>query len=599
MPQPIALTFTNLTRLANAGDGNIVVKNGGFKSTGKLGAFFTAKAAHRAAAETLLQGVRQRYGDAVADALAPDLRSVREQGKPLSARTARDALAKAADMAQGLVRVNTDMARHFIMGNAGPGDTRNLEAAFREFCAARGLDPAAHQELKTAFGEAVAESAASSTTVLSFAELSESVRTASLPGMKRELSILAAGRFMADADPEHGVDAATDACAARLGLDAGQKESLRALVGMSVPYAAENATEEYDAQYLFNAVSSGSLPGMDNFAYGCGKLAITGSGAQESVKRDTMAWATPATMADIAMLEVQLRQGGGAALNALATQRLPDIRRIQPEGLPGRDALWQGCFNEAMPEALRNIPPRQFNSAMFDRLARIFQETVPDNPAAAPNGMTTLSTGISLEKTLESLRGPVTLTLADFSNLPSLTPLSQLGTLEEVETSLAKDLCRRGTHNALPGYAPVVSFGVAGGEAETVHIQDTSAMDAKDKENFEQGKPSSMSRRLADRALRLCNGNEAQARQVIQSMGQSGAFLVRSNSPVTGIFESEHSPLDIDIRREEDGSITMRFYKPEQSPLDIDYTYTVTPDGQGMLTACRIQARQSAAGQPA
>mgnify|MGYP007084268081 CR=1 FL=1 len=132
-----------------------------------------------------------------------------------------------------------------------------------------------------------------------------------------------------------------------------------------------------------------------------------------------------------------------------------------------------------------------------------------------------------------------------------------------------------------------------------MHIQDTSGMNEKDRAAFAGGEPSSMSRDLAARALRLCGGNEAQARQVIQSMGQSGAFLVRSNSPVTGIFESEHSPLDIDIRREENGNITMRFYKPEQSPLDIDYTYTITPDGQGRLKACRIQARQPAAPQSA
>ena len=34
-------------------------------------------------------------------------------------------------------------------------------------------------------------------------------------------------------------------------------------------------------------------------------------------------------------------------------------------------------------------------------------------------------------------------------------------TKEEVEASLAKDLKRRGTHNALPGYTPSISFGVA------------------------------------------------------------------------------------------------------------------------------------------
>lgn len=593
MPAPIALTFTNLTHLAEAGNGNIVVKNGGFQTTGKVGAFFTAKAAHRAAAETLLQGVRQRYGDTVADALAPDLRTVREQGKPLSARTARDVLARAREMSEGIVRINTDMARHFLTGNAGPGDTRNLDAAFGEFCTAHGFDPAARQELKHAFGEAVAQAARNSTTILSFAEMSHAVRTASLPGMKTALNILTAEQFLTD--PARGADAATDACALRSGLDAGQKEHLRTLVGMAVRHMAENTdSTEISAQELFEAVSNGALPGMDNFAYACGKANLNDASA-----RDTMAWATPETMTDMAMLTTQLAQGGGMAVNALAAQRLPAMREIQPEGLLRRETLWQGCFSEAMPEALKKLPLREFNSAMFDRLSRIFQEADPDNPAAAAIGMTTLSTGISLEKTRESLRGPVALTLADFVNLPSLTPLSRLGTLEEVEASLAIDLNRRGTHNSLPDYSPGISFGIAGSAPETVHIQDISTMTADDKAAFAEGKPSPMSRDLAARALRLCGGNEAQARQVILNMGQAGAFLVRSNSPVTGIFETEHSPLDIDIRREENGNVTMRFYKPEQSPLDIDYTYTVTPNGQGTLTACRIQARQPAAPQPA
>ena len=47
----------------------------------------------------------------------------------------------------------------------------------------------------------------------------------------------------------------------------------------------------------------------------------------------------------------------------------------------------------------------------------------------------------------------------------------------------------------------------------------------------------------------------------------------------------------MDVRREENGNVTMRFHKPASSPLDMDYTYTITPDGRGTLTDCRIQAR--------
>ena len=117
-------------------------------------------------------------------------------------------------------------------------------------------------------------------------------------------------------------------------------------------------------------------------------------------------------------------------------------------------------------------------------------------------------------------------------------------------------------------------------------------MTAEDRNDFEHGRPSTMSHNLAIRAQLLCGGNDAQARQVLLSMGQSGAFLLRTLSNQTGVLLDEHSPLDIDIRREASGDVTMRYHTPPQSPLDADFTYTVTPDGRGVLTACRMQARQ-------
>ena len=67
---------------------------------------------------------------------------------------------------------------------------------------------------------------------------------------------------------------------------------------------------------------------------------------------------------------------------------------------------------------------------------------------------------------------------------------------------------------------------------------------------------------------------------------------MRSVSQITGVLQDEHSPLDIDVRREVNGNVTMRYHTPLQSRMDADFTYTITPDGQGVLTACRIQARQ-------
>ena len=599
MPQPIAPTFRNLSQLANnlGDDAAIIVKNNSFETRGKIGAFFTRKAGNRAAGEVLYAGIRRMYGDTVADALAPQIRASREKGKPLTARTARDVLATAADMARGIGQINTDMARHFVLGNHGQGDTRNLDAAFDAFCTQKGIDPAANQALKNRFGELVLQAAANeSKKVLSYAELGRMVSTASTPALQKAWNEAQAQAFLDD--PVHGANAAMDLYATQQGLDGPQKTQLRKLVGMAVMHEAAMAAEQkaaFSPQTLFKAVSEGSLPAMQDFACGCGK-----SKAHFYVADDIMAWATPQNLADVAMLSTMLSQSPGIGSSAVAVQRLGIMRTLQPEGLLTRETIWQGCFNESMPAELKTADQKHFGDMMFERLSRHFKEVCPDDPVQAEaKGVAYLSVGISLEKTDASLRGPVALTLEDFVNRPTLTPLQNLGTLQDAETTLAKDIKRRGNHSPLEGYMPTISFGTAGGPVETVRIRDTSGMDEAEKKKFEAGAPSSLSHDLVRRAQELCGGNDVQTRQVVLSMSQAGTFLVRNASPVTGIAESEHSPVDIDIRREANGNITMRFYKPAQSPLDMDYTFTVTPDGRATLTACRIQARQPAPQQPA
>lgn len=588
MSRPISLTFDNLTHLAThmSDDTSIVVKNGGFETRGKIGTFFTRKSTNRHAGNVLFAAVRQQYGDAVADALAPRMRAFRQEGMPLSARAARDILADAAAMHEGLGRINADMARHFVLANDGRGDTRNLDTAFDAFCASHAVDPADRQQLKNLFGEAVLRAASQETgKLLSYAQLGDMVKDAALPAMKKAWNAVQAQRFLDGG----GADQAVDACAAKLGLDGAQKQDLRRVAVMAVMNAAQKAAEEnkpFDAQAMSRAVAEGSLPELQNFAFACGRAINV-----DAVARDMMAWATPAARADAAMLTEVVAKIGGVAAGALAMQRLGEMRAAQPEGPLTRETIWQGCFHEPMPEDLKEATQRGFSDAMFGRLENLFKALDPDSPTIAATGMTTLSAGLSLEKTLESLRGPISLSIADFALQPSLTAVQNLGTLQEVEVSLALDIKRRGTHSALPGYMPTVSFGVSGGEVETVRIQDTAGMKEEDVTAYRAGRPSSMSHGLVERALRLCEGNEVQARQVIQSMGQSGAFLVRTGTPVTGIAESEHSPLDIDVRRQTDGSVTMRFHKPDASPLDVDYTFIVMPDGSSRLTACRMQAR--------
>lgn len=582
MPQIDRVNVATLTRLADiAGthDRLVATAEGGIQTSGRVSAFFTAKATHRATAEAFLGAIRNKYGDGIADALAPQLSAMRRQGKPLKARVARDILAQASNMSQALGPANTEMARRFLLGNNGAGDTRNLDHALQDFYAKNNLQPS--PALRQAFERIINDMAANSQKLLSYQDMADAVTM-------RTLQSRPADYMLCGIDPQLTRDAALDACATHLGVDGELKAQLGQLMDRVLVEESAAGRQGTPADF-FRDLSTANQTSLQCFAFACGK-----PGLGDAALRDVMSLTPHRHMGDMATLAPQLNVGGGIALIMVAMQRLPEIRTQQPQGPLSRETLWQGCFQEPMPQDLAAKSQRDFNSAMYEKLLGMFRARTED-PAAPFTGMLLLGAGVRLEKALEAVSDAAGFDLKDFAFPPSLTPLARLGDMAKVEEGMAMDLNRRGTHNALPGYRPTISFGGVGIPAEaeaTVHIQDIAYMTDEDKNDFEHGRPSTMSHNLAIRAQLLCGDNDAQARQVLLSMGQSGAFLVRTLSHLTGVLQDEHSPLDIDIRREANGDVTMRYHTPPQSPLDADFTYTVTPDGQGVLTACRMQARQ-------
>lgn len=582
MPQIDRVNVATLSRLADiAGthDRLVATAEGGIQTSGRVSAFFTAKATHRATAEAFLGAIRNKYGDGIADALAPQLSAMRRQGKPLKARVARDILAQASNMSQALGPANTEMARRFLLGNNGAGDTRNLDHALQDFYAKNNLQPS--PALRQAFERIINDMAANSQKLLSYQDMADAVTMQTLQSRPADY-------MLCGIDPQLTRDAALDACATHLGVDGELKAQLGQLMDRVLVEESAAGRQGTPADF-FRDLSTANQTSLQCFAFACGK-----PGLGDAALRDVMSLTPHRHMGDMATLAPQLNVGGGIALIMVAMQRLPEIRTRQPQGPLSRETLWQGCFQEPMPQDLAAKSQRDFNSAMYEKLLGMFRARTED-PAAPFTGMLLLGAGVRLEKALEAVSDAAGFDLKDFAFPPSLTPLARLGDMAKVEEGMAMDLNRRGTHNALPGYRPTISFGGVGIPAEaeaTVHIQDIAYMTDEDKNDFEHGRPSTMSHNLAIRAQLLCGDNDAQARQVLLSMGQSGAFLVRTLSHLTGVLQDEHSPLDIDIRREANGDVTMRYHTPPQSPLDADFTYTVTPDGQGVLTACRMQARQ-------
>ena len=582
MPQIDRVNVASLTQLANVAgthDRLVATAEGGIQTSGRVSAFFTAKATHRATAEAFLGAIRNRYGDGIADALAPQLSAMRRQGKPLKARVARDILAQASDMSQALGPANAEMARRFLLGNNGAGDTRNLDHALQGFCAKNNLQPS--PALRQAFERIINDMAAHSRKLLSYQDMADAVTMQTLRSRPADY-------MLCGIDPQQTRDVSLDACATHLGVDGELRDQLGQLMDRVLAEESAAGRQGTPADF-FRDLSTASQTSLQCFAFACGK-----PGLGDATLRDAMCLTPRQHVGEMATLAPQLNVGGGIALIMVAMRHMDEMRARQPQGPLSRETLWQGCFQEAMPQDLAARSQRDFNSAMYEKLLGMFRAR-SENPAAPFNGMLLLSAGVRLEKALEATSATASFELKDFAFPPSLTPLARLGDMAEVEREVSIDLFRRGTQHALPGYRPTISFGGTGIPAEaaaTVHIQDVAYMTAEDRNDFEHGRPSTMSHNLAIRAQLLCGGNDAQARQVLLSMGQSGAFLLRTLSNQTGVLLDEHSPLDIDIRREASGDVTMRYHTPPQSPLDADFTYTVTPDGRGVLTACRMQARQ-------
>ena len=161
---------------------------------------------------------------------------------------------------------------------------------------------------------------------------------------------------------------------------------------------------------------------------------------------------------------------------------------------------------------------------------------------------------------------------------------------ETIEDQLAKDLHRRGSHDGIQGFSPVISFGVPGQPVQSVDVHDMAGLTEAEQADFRDGKPNPISARLIRHCRELCNGNEVQASVLAMGMTQAGTMYTRTLSPATGAFNSEHAAHHMDARRNEDGSVTLRIYTPADSQLDADYTFTIQPDGQNKLTAFHMQA---------
>ena len=569
-------------------DKSIVVKNGTFEAVGKFGAFFTSKAKCREATEAFFAGIRAKYGDTVAVTLEPKLSVLRTQGKALDARLARDLITQAGELSSGLKQINSDMARRFIEGSGLRGDTRTLDSALSDYARDNGLAESDKALLKPHIAQMLQKQASQANSLMSFAQFGQQVREGTLPVLQ---SFAAARGFL----QQQGLDTVADSLAAQYGLTGPQKAEIRDLLdkvalneSIQQAKAGKPMTPANVAAAFANSVPVQALL----YAWGKNTLLEDAGFAGSAALKEVMSMASSTNhAADLAGVASQIGQGYAPVL-LLCLSNMPHMREIQPEGLLTRETIWQACLGEALPAGYAGLSCREMNDKMFDKINERLAGAVGNDPQKLAVAASLLGAGISLEKALEFGQHPIEVNMDCFSGLPMLSTVQSLPGFEECEKSIAKDINRRGTHQSLEGYQPVITFGAGGSEpVRSVHIQDTHELSEEQLHAFKSGNPSPISAELAANVRALCAGNDIQMRQVLLSLGQSGAFPVRSLSAATGVFQDEHSPLDIDVRRLENGDVSLRYRKPENSPLEIDYTYVVRPDGNAVMTDCLMRAR--------
>ena len=586
-----------------ADDQNVVLKENGFEAKGKAGAFFAGKTARRNAAEALYHAVKAQYGQTVADTLAPQLRDSMVNGKPLSARTVQTVLADAQEFRQAIYDANAEAVHAFVNRNTAPGDTRNLDAALAPLFAELGLNGAEQAVLEGQALQSIATTAAHSGKLLSFEDFKNI-------GLSTVISAVQ--------------NAYTDRLSAQHGLNAEEAAQMRQLVQLSAAQARVAAPGQAPLSpgQICLAAERGELPGQQALLFAMGKC-----DHPEAAVRDAMLLTTDANRVDMALFCETSNFGGGIALNVRVLEHLPEMRQMQPEGPLNRETLWKGCFGEKLPATQAGKDDFHFYRDMLIKLEDSFSALKPGDPMAGFKGMMFHAYGLSTEKCSQAVMGPTSLTLGDFIASPSLYAVSRLPVMDanavanaprpamaapeldpnfaalfeqleglvpqrredSIEHQLAKDLYRRGTHNGIQGFSPVISFGVPGQPVQSVNIQDIAGLTEAEQADFRDGKPSPMTASLVQHCRELCNGNEVQARALAIGLTQAGTMFTRTLSPACDILLDEHSPHHMDARRNEDGSVSLRIYTPENSPMDADYTFTIQPDGQSKLTAFHMQ----------
>ncbi len=271
----------------------------------------------------------------------------------------------------------------------------------------------------------------------------------------------------------------------------------------------------------------------------------------------------------------------GSFALALVAEKMPQMRQIQPHGRLTGATVWKACFGESAPKAAGALGSQAFVKAFVQRLNALTVTLTAKHGTGAIKGQ-----GLTIDQLLNkdpvvgsSLFNGASFTSAvrkgvkdptfvpdvsrDYVAAPPLYPVQDalVKTEEDLESILVADFKRN---------FPVVTT-ACGAAEETADFRPFEGRNLSDEQHLGnvRGFVAQMDRVFGDLMT------PAQRSVALIGLTQAGY------APFTALLGigGEHSQAHVDVRREEDGAITLTYASLPDNPVEAQYSYRIEPDG--------------------
>ena len=280
---------------------------------------------------------------------------------------------------------------------------------------------------------------------------------------------------------------------------------------------------------------------------------------------------------------------------ALVSEKMPEMRRIQPDGRLTGATVWMACFGERVPRgAAGGLWSQEFSDAFFKRLRRLGDDVLAKSGGLRmfPGMKFSKEPGLFLQRASAGMGFTAAIRLTaqdpayrldaerDFVAAPPLYAVQDalVKVDEDLVEQIGKDFYRD---------TPVVRLH-DGQDVETFDFDAILADAQRQTRDVPEARRSIEARRMLDGKVgelvasldARFGGRMTGVQRKLLLIGLMQAALMPF-APLAQIKDSAHTKMTMDVRREEDGTFVIGYAtdRERQDELDVRYEYRIKPDG--------------------